>query len=154
KAATVAASIIKPGGYCILASHHSDIDPIGSADYRRMLRLLKEKGTDGYLERILSNKWSFIPDQWEPQMWARLFKVIPQENLIYCSLEIPLKDFKWMPGTDARILAPQAKSLQELMEKSLDWAVKAYRDKTGLPPQMAVLRDGPYGIPVTAHHSG
>ncbi len=154
KAATVAATIIRPGGYCILASHHSDIDPVGSSDYKKMLRMLKDKGTDGYLDMILSDKWAFVPDQWEPQMWTRLFKVIPQENLIYCTFEIPQEDFKWMPGKDARALAPQAKNLQELTERSLDWAVKAYRDKTGLTPQIAVLRDGPYGIPITAHHSG
>ena len=154
KAATVAANIIKPGGYCILSSHHSDIDPIGSNDYRKMLRLLKEKGTDGYLKMILADEWLFVPDQWEPQMWTRLFNVIPQENLLYCTFEIPQEDFSWMPGTDARKLAPQAKSPQELTEKSLNWGIEAYRDKTGGNPQIAVLRDGPYGIPVTVHHNG
>lgn len=154
KAAAVAATIINPKGYCILASHHSDIDPIGSTDYRQVLRLLKEKGTDRFLEMILSDKWNFVPEQWEPQMWTRLFKVIPQENLLYCTFEISQEDFKWVPGTDARTLAPQAKNLQELMEESLEWAIQSFQQKTGLDPRIAILRDGPYGIPITAHHSG
>ena len=154
KAAAVAATIIRPGGYCILASQHADIDPVGSPDYRRILRLLKEKGTDGFLETILSEKWTFVPEQWEPQMWTRLFKVIPQENLLYCTYEISSKDFQWIPGTDARTLTPQAKDLSQLMEKSIEYAFDTFKRKTGTPPKIAILRDGPYGIPVTAHHSG
>ena len=153
KAAAVSATIIKPGGYCILASQHADIDPVGSPDYRRMLRLLKEKGTEGFLDMILSDKWTFVPEQWEPQMWTRLFKVIPEENLLYCTYEIPPDDFKWIPGTDARTLAPQARSLSQLIERSIEHAINTFQKKTGMPPNIAVLGDGPYGIPVTAGSS-
>ncbi|GAI57334.1 unnamed protein product, partial [marine sediment metagenome] len=53
--------------------------------------------------------------------------------------------------TDARTLAPKAKTLQELVEMSLAWAVKKLRFRLGREPQIAFLPDGPYGIPVKAN---
>lgn len=149
KGALTCVPIIKNKGICILAAFHTDPDPIGSSNYKNMLRLLAEKGAKKFVKMIIDPSWSFVPEQWEPQMWARLLLKIPPENLIYCTLEIPEDSFPWIPGTDARTLTPKAKSLKELVEKSLSWALKRLRGRLGKEPQVAFLSDGPYGISVT-----
>lgn len=148
KGAQVCVPLIRENGICLLAAHHTDDDPIGRPNYKRMLRLLNELGTEKFLEMILDPSWTFVPDQWEAQMWTRLFKVIPPENLLYCSLEISQDDFGWIPGTDGRILAPRASTLKELMEKCLGRVVGMLRRRLGREPEIAVLPDGPYAIPV------
>ena len=148
KAGTVCASILEEGGLCILAGFHTDIDPVGSETYKDMLRLLNELGAFRYEERIQEPSWTFVPDQWEPQMWGRLFKVIPPENLIYCTLDIPEESFDWIPGTDARTLAPDSQNLEELVNRVVEQSVKGLRSSLGREPSIAVLKDGPYGIPI------
>lgn len=148
KGALTCIPLIKKDGICVLAAQHTDPDPIGGANYKRMVRLLGELGEKKFMEMILDPSWIFVPEQWEAQMWTRLFKKIPPEDLIYCSLEIPKESFSWLPGTDARTLAPKAKTLQELVEMSFAWAVEKLRLRLGREPQIALLPDGPYGIPV------
>lgn len=148
KGALVCAPLIKKEGICLLAAFHNDPDPVGGAKYKNMIRFLAESGAKKFMATITDPSWTFVPEQWEAQMWARLFLRIHPENLIYCSLEIPASSFSWLPGTDARTLAPKAKSLQELVEKSLSWALGKLRRRLGKEPQLAFLADGPYGIPV------
>ncbi len=147
KGALVCVPIVKPGGTCILAGKHPDTDPIGSENYKAMLRLLAEIGPQRYLEAIMNPEWKFIPDQWEAQMWTRLLQIIPQKNLIYCTFDIPSQDFSWLPGTDARTLAPQAQDLVALINSAVAAAVSRFTETAGHPPSIAVLPDGPYGIP-------
>jgi len=148
KAAVAAAPLIKEKGICLLAAHHTDPCPIGGPNYKKMMRLLGEKGAEKFIDTILSPSWTFIPEQWEAQMWTRLFRTTRPENLLYCSHEIPREAFTWLPETDARTLVPQVKSLQELVEKSLAFAVKKLHSALGREPRIAFLADGPYGIPV------
>ena len=149
KGALTCVPLIKNKGICILAAFHTDPDPIGSSNYKNMIKLLTEMDAKKFMNMIVDPSWTFLPDQWEAQMWARLFLKIPPENLIYCTLEIPDNSFSWIPATDARTLAPKAKSLQELVEKSLSWALKRLHSCLGKEPQVAFLSDGPYGIPLT-----
>ena len=112
------------------------------------MRLLAEMGAKKFAEMIVDPFWKFIPEQWQAQMWSRLFSKIPPENLIYCTLEIPEHYFSWLPGADGRNLVPKAKSLQELMQNSLNWALKKLHSLLGKEPEIAFLSDGPYGIPL------
>jgi len=148
KGALTSAPLLKKNAICVLATYHTDPDPVGGSNYKRMIRLLRELGEEKFMEKILDPSWRFVPEQWEAQMWARLFKKISPEDLIYCSFEIAKESFSWLPGKDARTLFPKAKTLQELVEKSLVWAVKKLRLRLGREPQIAFLPDGPYGIPV------
>lgn len=148
KAGTICASILREGGMCIMAARHTDSDPVGTETYKKMLRLLNEKGPESYEILIKAPDWTFVPDQWEPQMWARLFRVIPPENLIYCSKEIPEEYFAWIPGTNGRSLATGKSDLQKIVEESIAWALIKLRTDLGREPAVAVLKDGPYGIPV------
>jgi len=148
KAGVVCSSILKDKGLCVLASHHTDIDPIGGPLYKKMLKLLGEKGADQFEKLITDPSWTFVPEQWEAQMWGRLFKKILFENLIYCNQEIPSSDFSWLPGTDARSLFPEATSLKEVTKQSVSWALNRLQSQGIKKPEIAVLLDGPYGIPV------
>jgi nickel-dependent lactate racemase len=148
KGALVCIPLLKEHAICILAAYHTDPDPIGGPNYKRMMRLIGELGTENFMNTILDPSWNFIPEQWEAQMWARLFRKIPPENLIYCSLEITEEDFSWLPETDARTIVPEAESLKELVERSIIWAVKELRHRLGREPRVAFLPDGPYGVPV------
>ncbi len=148
KGATLCAPIIEDNGICILGAHHTDQDPIGGPNYKRMMRFLGEVGAEIFCQKILDPAWIFVPEQWEAQMWTRLFKKTEPENLLYCTLDIPRDAFSWLPERDARSIAPEADSLQELVTKSLNWAVKKKSDELGRDPKVAVLTDGPYGIPI------
>jgi nickel-dependent lactate racemase len=148
KGALTCLPLLEENGTCLLVTYHTDPDPIGRTNYKRMLRLLKEKGPEKFMETILSPSWIFVPDQWEAQMWARLFYRIQMENLIYCTFEISEEAFSKIPGRDARTIVPDAKDLQELVERSLDWIYKKLSLRLGQEPRIAFLPDGPYGIPV------
>jgi nickel-dependent lactate racemase len=148
KGALTCLPLLEEGGTCLLVAYHTDPDPIGRTNYKRMLRLLKEKGPEKFMETILSPTWIFVPDQWEAQMWARLFHKIQMENLIYCTFEISEEAFSKIPGRDARTIVPEAKDLQDLVEQSLDWVYKKLSLRLGQEPRVAFLPDGPYGIPV------
>ncbi len=148
KGALTCLPLLEEDGTCLLVAYHTDPDPIGRTNYKKMLRLLKEKGPEKFMETILSPSWIFVPDQWEAQMWARLFNRIQMENLIYCTFEISEEAFSKIPGRDARTIVPEARDLQELVEQSLDWAYKKLSLRLGQEPRIAFLPDGPYGIPV------
>jgi hypothetical protein len=149
KGAVIAASMIKPNGICVLAASHPDADPIGGSNYQAMLKLLGESGQERYLDMILSPDWKFVPEQWEAQMWTRLFRLTPVENLIYCTLDISETDFRWLPGTDARILGGTPTSLAHLTENAITHSVEKLQRILGRDPDIAILPDGPYGIPLT-----
>lgn len=140
--------LIENGGICLLAALHTDPDPVGGSNYKTMMRLLSEKGAKKFMELIINPSWTFVPEQWEVQMWARLFLKIPPENLLYCTLEIPESSFAWLPETDARSLVPKARSLEELVEGALNWALNNFQKRMGPEARVAFLSDGPYGIPV------
>jgi len=148
KGALACIPVLEPGGMCVLGGFHPDTDPIGGANYKAMMRLLGEMGPDNYLEAILDPEWTFVPDQWEAQMWARLFRVIPPKNLIYATLDIDGADFDWLPGTDARTIMQSARDLEALITGAVGFAVDKLTERLGRMPSVAVLRDGPYGIPI------
>lgn len=154
KAAVIASYIIQEQGFCILAASISDPDPIGSANYKNLISRLKNQGTESFLKLILNPSWDFVLDQWQVQKWCNLFSKIPQENLIYCCEELPEEAGANLPGMDARTIFPEQKGLQELVEYSIDYAIKELRGKLEREPTIAFLADGPYGIPLIKEREG
>jgi len=148
KGALACAPLVKQGGICLLAAHHTDPDPVGGPNYKKMIRLLAKKGEDQFLKSILGSDWSFVPEQWEAQMWTRLLQKIPPEHLVYCTLDIPQNSFSWLPGLDARSIAPRSVTLQNLVEKAFSWAHDRLHTLLGREPRAVILPDGPYGIPL------
>jgi nickel-dependent lactate racemase len=149
KGALVCVPVVKDGGMCILGAHHTDKDPVGGENYKRMLKLLGEIGSEKFIKSILDPSWTFVPEQWEAQMWTRLFEKIPPRNLLYCCMEIPDQDFSWIPGENARTIVRETQSLQELMNRTIAWAMKELKKRHDQIPRVVVLPDGPYGIPLS-----
>ena len=114
-----------------------------------MLKLLDEVGQEKFIRSILNPSWAFVPEQWEAQMWTRLFEKIPPQNLLYCCLEIPDQDFSWIPGENARTIVHETKNLNNLMNQTIAWAVKKQKELLRKNPRVVVLPDGPYGIPLS-----
>lgn len=155
KAAAVAAMAVKPGGSIILVADTVDPDPIGSAPYRALVGLLREIGAEAFVRLILSPDWTFVPDQWQAQMWARVFARIPMENLFYFSPQTPAAEYARLPGRP-----PAAPFLTEVAGMSTEGQLQAYvaaalRAATAprpgaARPRVAVLPAGPYAIPTPA----
>jgi nickel-dependent lactate racemase len=146
KAAVEAARALRSGGTLILAAHHTDRDPVGGANYRRLLPLLTELGIDELDRRLLSPEWTFVPEQWELQMWGRALRKLGQAGqLVYCSPQLTGPAFKGLPGHDggAGLAGLAGRAFAEAMvQRALDQAV------AGQPgARVAVLADGPYGVP-------
>ena len=148
KGALVCVPLVKKGGICILGAHHTDRDPIGGENYKRMLKFLDKVGPEKFIQSILDPGWTFVPEQWEVQMWTRLLEKIPPPNLLYGCMEIPDRDFAWLPGTNARTLSTKTGSLEKLMNQTVSWAVDRQKNLLGHEPRIVALPDGPYGIPL------
>lgn len=160
KAAVAGAAAVRPGGHLIIAAHHTDLDPVGSARYRTTLHLLRLFGADGYQRLLLSPDWQFVPDQWEPQMWAQALRRIPPAHLAYCGTGLSAADYAILPGYDGHLLLPpgqrygapggpgNADPLASMVLAALERARAALRAGGVTAPRAACLADGPYGIPL------
>lgn len=154
KAAVVAIPVLKPGGRLVIGANNVDADPVGSPTYRTVLHLLALHGPEAYMRLITSPDWKFVPDQWQVQMWAKVFAKIPMGNFTYCAPHITPKDAAILPGRDGNLLLPPERrysrslaDLARMVELAVGEAVEEYRAK-GACPAIAYLKDGPYGIPV------
>jgi len=157
KAGVVAIPVLKTESKLIMIANNTDIDLIGSKNYRKVLPLLKSMGSEKFIQLILSPKWKFIPDQWQVQMWARLFSKIPQENFIYYSPRISTDDYKILPGIDGNMFLPvnkrykgTLKDATKIIEKAVEVAIYKLKRAEQEKIRMAYLADGPYGVPLIA----
>jgi lactate racemase len=156
KAAIEASRAVKPGGVILIVARHTDPDPIGSPDYKKTLGLLKQKGPAQFYETITSPEWTFTHDQWETQMWSKVLgKTGSENNLIYCSLEIPADEYSIIPSIPGHTFIDRKKTdsrnLTSLMEsiitQSVISTIRRLGEKNKKEPDIVLLKDGPYGIP-------
>jgi hypothetical protein len=155
KAAHNALPAIKKGGILILATDNRDEEPIGGPEYKSLLHMLKIQGADRYLKMIEAPGWRFTKDQWEPEMWAKVFRKIDEERFFYCTHTIPRETYDLFPGrcgldflTGEGWCNP-VQAVREMVETALRFAVADYRKK-GVEPSVAFIREGPYAIPCPA----
>jgi len=155
KAAVVAIPALKPNGKLIMIANNNDKDLIGSEKYKAVLHLLKIIGAKQFNHLILSPDWTFIPDQWQVQMWTRLFSKIPPENFIYYSPRLSFNDYKIIPGVDGNIFLPRSerykdnfKNAAQVIEKAVEAAIYELKSAGQEKIRIAYLADGPYGVPV------
>jgi len=152
KAAYNALPAVRKGGILIMATDNRDAQPIGGLEYRSLLHLLKMQGTEHYLRMIEAPGWNFTKDQWEPEMWGKVFRKIASQRFFYLTHTIPREQYSIIPGNSCFDLLEDtlgtdpAASMQELVERALRFAVADYQRK-GVKPSMALIREGPYTIP-------
>ncbi|GHB95076.1 nickel-dependent lactate racemase [Cerasicoccus arenae] len=152
KSGTVAARIVKPGGHVLMVADNTDTDPVGSLAYRTVLQILTLSGAEAVERILLSPDWTFIPEQWQVQMWTRLFKKIPLHHFHYYSPQFGEAEYRLAAGSRLTALAgvdaaSEPESLiPELFARSLE---KLQAEHVGPDPlRVAYLKDGPYGIPL------
>ncbi len=149
KAAVEASRVVRSGGAIVLVACLTEPDPVGSSDYLQLLGLLARLGPRGYRERILSRDWTFMPEQWEPQMWAKVFNRLGSAGRLFiCAPRLKDVPAGQLPETNvAAGSAPRegeddpsyaARMVRETLER-----LGARKGKS-----MIVLTDGPYGVPV------
>ncbi len=157
KAAVGALPAVKEKGVVILAADNRDEEPVGGSEYKMLTHLLKIQGADGYVELLKSPAWKFTKDQWEPEVWGRVLRKVGEKGLIYCTSDIPERDFAMLPGvagyeflTPAGKKKPRPGKVEEMVQNALFYFLMTLRDK-GLSPRVAFLREGPYAVPVSFH---
>jgi hypothetical protein len=155
KAAVNALPAVKAGGTIILAACERDEDPIGPAEYRTLLHLLKLQGHERYLAILKNPAWRFTKDQWEPQMWGKVLAKVGEAGLIYCSARLPRTAHETVPGgTGWDYLRDEppggdAAQAQAMVQNALIAAVHDPRFG-GREPATAFIPEGPYAVPVRA----
>jgi nickel-dependent lactate racemase len=155
KAGVAAAQLVKPGGSLIMAANNTDSSPVGSPRYQTVLHLLKMIGVENFNRLILSGDWTFIPEQWQVQMWCKLFAKIPLSNFIYYSPQLARSDYDFLPGVDGNIFLPSElryqgtlETIPRVIEGAIAEKIKELNARGIDHPAIAYLSDGPYGIPV------
>ena len=92
-----------------------------------------------------------MPDQWEVQMWCRVLRKLGRrENFIYCSPQLTGTDFgrRSIPGIDGGAGLP-ADDARAWAESAVQNAMNRYA-AAAPNARVAILLDGPYGVPIPA----
>ncbi len=155
KAAIEAARAVEEGGKIIIVAKNTDLDPIGGSGYKSALKLLAEHGFEGFMKMISADDWQIIQEQWQVQMWCKVFQQIKKEiNLYYCALEIPKTDYAYLPGkagidmiSEEERLLPADEAMCRMVQRTL---VDAIATSHVRDPSILLLKDGPYGVPLVA----
>ncbi|MCX7007536.1 MAG: nickel-dependent lactate racemase [Kiritimatiellaeota bacterium] len=144
KAAVEGARAVKVEGTLLLAANLSDAHPVGGVNYRRVLPLLRELGHDAAEQKLLSAGWTFVPEQWELQMWGRVFRRLgPEGKFILCAPQLTGENFHahGIHGHDGgEGLSGAGRALAEAMVQRVLHRVQPHH-------RIAILADGPYGVP-------
>lgn len=149
KAAFEAAKAVKPGGRIVIVADLTDPDPVGADSYKDMLRLAIRLGPHRFRQRMLSKDWSFVPDQWQVQMWAKAHLHIGSPNHIFlCAAQLEncpegllaetnvASENTRLPGED------NLNFTRRMLQQTIDHLAERAADC-----RILVLPDGPYAVP-------
>jgi hypothetical protein len=105
----------------------------------------------------MSEDWTFIPEQWQSQMWTKLFKRIPFDHFHYFAPQLDKRHWVDLPGVDGRSYlpadrqaAPALADAPSFVEGALAAAIACYPEAERAKLRICWLADGPYGIPYRA----
>lgn len=151
KTGTVAMKVVKPDGYVIVAGDTTDAaNSVGALTYRTTLQLLKLIGPEKFMSLIKSDEWEFIPEQWQVQMWCRLFSVIPMDHFYFYSPQFSAEQYEGCPGVPGSQFVKRT-GFSEGMEDFYRGALIDAAERLGKALEelsVCFLLDGPYGIPL------
>jgi nickel-dependent lactate racemase len=153
KAGVAAIPLLKPDSVLILAADCIDPEPVGKPTYRKVLPFLKGRDAGAFLDLIKSETWEFVPDQWQVQMWAKLFRIIPQENFLFYAPQIEPRDYGILPGVDGNAFMAEAGGgepgkprIEHFLETALARTLRRMKDEGRREIRIAWMADGPYGV--------
>jgi len=149
---------LKKGGHLIIVADNKDSgNAIGSMQYRMTLQLLKLVGPEAFTRVIKSPDWTFIPEQWQTQMWTKLFSRIPLGHFHYFAPQLDDRHWADLPGIDGRKYlsadrkaAPKLEYAKDFVAGAIKAAIESYPEAERGKLRIAYLSDGPYGIPYRA----
>ena len=96
KCAVASLGILKKNGYLVIVADTNDPShPVGGVNYITTVALLTRIGAEAFTKLIAGENWQFIPEQWQVQMWCKVFERIPMDHLIFYS---PSMDRCWYPA--------------------------------------------------------
>ncbi len=156
KCAVASLGVLKKDGYLVIIADTTDEgNVVGGINYRTTLALLKLQGAQGFLKTIGSPDWTFLPEQWQVQMWAKVFNRIDQDHLLFYS---PSLDELWWPGlpgingktflSEADQANPGSDCFTKMVEGAITYIEKETKKRAG-DLSIVYISDGPYVIPYT-----
>ena len=156
KCAVASLGVLKKGGYLVIIADTTDEgNVVGGINYITTLALLKLQGAEGFLKTIGSPDWTFLPEQWQVQMWAKVFDRIEQDHMILYSPS--LDDIWWpgLPGINGKQFLPKADQENpgsDSFTKMISGAIAHIEKETKKKAEdlsIVYISDGPYVIPYT-----
>lgn len=152
KAAFEATRALKEGGSIILAGCFTDPDPLGSDDYKDILLMLGRLGAKAFVRKLLSADWKFLNEQWEGQMWAKVFDKLGDAKRLYtCSPRLKNLSAEAIPETNVAHLIrhkPRETESAYVTRMIQDSLKKTIAQKSNA--SILVMPHGPYVVPVFA----
>ena len=150
KAAFEAGRVVKQGGQIVLLAKLTDPEPIGGENYKDMMRLLGHLGAEAFQQKILSDDWDFVAEQWQAQMWAKVFmKLGDVKKLHLCAQRLASATDGAIPETNVGSEIKQTAGEDELAYagRMVQYAVDKIISRRP-EAELLVLPDGPYVVPV------
>lgn len=157
KCAVASLGALNEGGYLVIIADATDSKGvIGSPNYITTLALLKLLGSERFLRLITSEDWTFLPEQWQVQQWAKLFDRIPLDHLLFYAPQIGDDEFALLPGVSIRALwgvneRKESDNRARGFYKAVETALFDIASKRGVGVEdldVCYMSEGPYGIPV------
>lgn len=156
KCAVASLGVLKKDGYLVIIADTTDEgNVVGGINYRTTLALLKLQGAKGFLRTIGSPDWTFLPEQWQVQMWAKVFDRIEPDHMILYS---PSLDEIWwpaLPGINGKRFLSEADQnnpgpdcFAKMVAGTIQYIEKETRKKAE-DLSIVYISDGPYVIPYT-----
>ena len=156
KCAVASLGVLKKDGYLVIIADTTDEGHVvGGINYITTLALLKLQGAKGFLKTISSPDWTFLPEQWQVQMWAKVFDRIEQNHMLLYS---PFLDELWwpgLPGINGKRFLPEADQKNpgpDCFTKMVKGAIQYIEEQTKKKAEelsVVYVSDGPYVIPYT-----
>lgn len=151
KCAVASLGALKKDGYLISIADLTDCGhKIGSVNYRVASALLRLLGNEGFSKLIKSPDWTFLPEQWQVQQWAKVFRKIPQENFYFYAPQAEDSWFDIISGVNAGKFIDSAVSTADSMTVAIRKSIEDIARKSNRKAEdmkIIYLADGPYEIP-------
>ena len=156
KCAVSSLGVLKKGGYLIIIADTTDEgNVVGGINYITTLALLKLQGAKGFLKTIGSPDWTFLPEQWQAQMWAKVFDRIEQDHMLLYSPSLNELWWPGLPGINGKRFLPEADQKNpgsDCFTKMVQGAITYIEEETKKSAEdlsIVYISDGPYVIPYT-----
>jgi len=154
KCAVGSLGILRENGYLVIIADTTDQgNVVGGINYRTTLALLKLVGPENFLRTIQSDDWTFIPEQWQVQMWTKVFQRIPMDHLIFYSPQMDAIWWPGLPGVDgSSFLSSETKDSRTSYCTVVEQALAHISQKSGRrlnEIDIVWISDGPYVIPIS-----